>query len=464
MVLSGVLGKVSYSLGQFHYDTNGFRKNNDQNQDVYNAFVQTSLSPHTSVQAEFRYKDFERGDLPLRFDRNNFYPDQKQDDRTRSIRLGFHHAFSSDSHLIASGIYRNADYDTRNFFIKGWDFTADTDGFMGEVQHLLRWKQLHLIGGVGHFDADRTDANSFLSIPGAATKDDNHHTNFYLYSLINFPHNVTWTVGGSADFFRITTRNKDDRRVVSVLERNQFNPKFGVTWNPLPHTTVRGAVFRTLKRSLLSDQTIEPTHVAGFNQFFDDVNGTEAWRYGAAIDQRFSASLFGGVEYSRRDTDAPGFVQAEGKWRDRDWDEDLGRAYLYWTPRAWLSASVEYQYERFRRVDAFGEEGIARSNTHRVPLGISLFHPSGLRARLKTTYVDQEGDFQDRLTTEIQHGSDRFWVVDASIGYRLPNRRGLLTLDVRNLFDNRFHFQDTDPRNPTVAPERQVLFRFTLAF
>lgn len=464
-VLSGVWRKVSYSLGQFHYETDGFRKNNDQNQDVYNAFVQMSLSPSTSVQAEFRYKDFEGGDLPLRFDRNNFYPDQQRDDRTRSVRLGLHHAFAPYSRLIASGIYRNADDDTRNFELKTLNALTDTDGFMGEVQHLLRWRQVHLISGIGHFDADRSDTFSFQSIPFEMTEDDNRHTNLYLYSLINFPYKVTWTVGGSADFFKLTTRNRDDRRIVSALERNQFNPKFGVIWNPFPHTTLRGAVFRTLKRTLLSDQTIEPTQVAGFNQFFDDPNGTEAWRYGVALDQKFSTTLFGGMEFSWRDTDVPTFVQKEGKYRIRDWDEDLGRVYLYWTPRAWLAASAEYQYERFKRRKAFGEEGIAQAHTHRVPLGISLFHPSGLRARLKTTYVDQHGDFQNRFWPyDVLPGGDRFWVVDASIGYRLPHRRGLLALDVRNLFDNRFHFQDTNPRDPTVAPERQILFRLTLAF
>jgi outer membrane receptor protein involved in Fe transport len=147
-----------------------------------------------------------------------------------------------------------------------------------------------------------------------------------------------------------------------------------------------------------------------------------------------------------------------------DWREDLGRAYLYWTPRAWLAMSAEYQYEQFRRHEIAGFEGLSKATTHRVPLGIRLFHPSGFRARLQTTYVNQVGDFVSTQTNQVQHGSDQFWIVDASIGYRLPNRMGLLSLDARNLFDNRFHFQDTDPRSPTVSPERQILFRFTLAF
>ena len=56
----------------------------------------------------------------------------------------------------------------------------------------------------------------------------------------------------------------------SVEDTNQFNPKFGIIWNPFPGTTVRAAAFRVLKRTLITDQTLEPTQVAGFNQFFDD--------------------------------------------------------------------------------------------------------------------------------------------------------------------------------------------------
>ena len=58
---------------------------------------------------------------------------------------------------------------------------------------------------------------------------------------------------------------------------------------------MRAAAFRVLKRTLITDQTLEPTQVAGFNQFFDDLNGTEAWRYGGAIDQKFTDTIFGGV-------------------------------------------------------------------------------------------------------------------------------------------------------------------------
>jgi tetratricopeptide (TPR) repeat protein len=54
VVQSGVWGPFSYSIGQFHYQTDGFRKNNDLKEDIYNVFVQGMLSYNTSLQTEFR--------------------------------------------------------------------------------------------------------------------------------------------------------------------------------------------------------------------------------------------------------------------------------------------------------------------------------------------------------------------------------------------------------------------------
>ena len=113
--------------------------------------------------------------------------------------------------------------------------------------------------------------------------------------------------------------------------------------------------------------------------------------------------------------------------------------------------------------EATGEEGILEVDTHRIPLGISFFHPLGFNARLKATYIDQEGEFED-ASGMILPGDDQFWVVDASIVYRLPKRWGLITIEVRNLFDENFNFQDMDAANPGIYPERLIFGKFTLAF
>ena len=473
-------GRVSYSLGQFHYETDGFRQNNDLTQDIYNAFVQVGLSYDTSVQAEFRYTDIEKGDRDLRFFPDDFLPNRRQDQQTRSVRLGFHHAFSPRADLIASFVYSNADRKLKDrlslFPLPGLppinlelelDIDVDRGGYNAEVQHLFRSRWLNVVSGIGYLDSNRKEVQNSrivgLAFPVETVKvkkDDILHANMYTYTHINYLKNVTLILGGSVDLFE-----------ADILDRDQLNPKFGVTWNPFPETTVRGAVFRVLKRSLIADQTIEPTQVAGFNQFFDDPEGTDAWRYGFAIDQKFSQRVYAGTELSKRDLGVPflKITQTMTETREEtskvDWDEYLARAYLYWTPHPWLAASAEYQFERFERGDDF-TAGIRDVETHRLPLGINVFHPSGFNARLKATYVDQNGSFQPQgsLPGAFVDGSDRFWVVDAAVGYRFPNRRGLLTLEIRNLFDEKFRFQDTDPANPAIQPERLIFARLTLNF
>ena len=127
-----------------------------------------------------------------------------------------------------------------------------------------------LTSGVGHFSIDATERRTLdfqsITIPLPSPlppmviparrilqeeNADIQHTNLYLYSYIKLVPNVTFTVGASGD---ITSGDSP-----SFKNHSQFNPKFGVTWNPFASTTVRGAVFRTLKKTLITDQTLEPS-------------------------------------------------------------------------------------------------------------------------------------------------------------------------------------------------------------
>lgn len=161
----------------------------------------------------------------------------------------------------------------------------------------------------------------------------------------------------------------------------------------------------------------------------------------------------------------PYFFTISFNTKHDDWDEKWGRAYAYWTPREWLTAKVEYEYERFDRgLELPGEESILYLRTQKVPLSIRVFHPSGLSAGLKGTYIYQKGEFTDLNASTTWKDSDNFWVMDASITYRLPKRLGIITVEARNLLDEEFKFQDTDQANPRIYSERLILGRFTIAF
>jgi tetratricopeptide (TPR) repeat protein len=468
IVQSGVWNQLSYSIGQFHYQTDGFRKNNYLIEDIYNVFVQGMLSHKTSVQAEFRSTEKTLGDLPLNFFYRehpplDFLPYRRDKDQNRSIRIGFHHAFSPRSDLIGSFMYQDAEPRIRIYgFLDMFNIKskADQDSFSGEIQHLFRSERFNIVAGGGHFYIKQKDTNymelfsPFFDLSTGITRSHINHTNLYLYSQINYPKTVTFTIGGSGDFYH-----------GGIVNHNQFNPKFGVTWNPFPVTTLRAAIFRVFKRTLITNQTLEPTQVAGFNQFFDDADATKSWRYGAAIDQKFFKNLYGGIEYSGRNLDVPYPDPFTTEILVADWKEQLVRAYLYWTPHPWFGLSAEYQFETFDRERKF-VAGIRNVKTHRVPLGINFYHPSGFSAQLKATYINQEGRFQPLNSPPYTFisGDDQFCTVDASISYRLPKQYGLLTVGAKNLFNKSLKYQDTDPVSPSIQPKRFVFGKFTLAF
>jgi outer membrane receptor protein involved in Fe transport len=341
-------------------------------------------------------------------------------------------------------------------------YKYEADAYNAELQHLFRWNFIKTVIGAGYFSVRSEENFTFvLDLPPPTAvpdriKRDIDHTNIYLYSYINFPKNVTITAGASGDF--LEGGDKD---------REQFNPKFGITWEPFSGTTLRGGVFRTLKRTLITNQTLEPTQVAGFNQFFDDWNGTRAWNYGGAVDQKLFKSLYAGGEYLFRDLDfvwldrSTGFPVA----REEKWKEYLGRGYLYWTPHKWVGLSAEYLYERFKREPEFSL-GVKEVVTHRVPLGVNFFHPAGLSAVFKASYVNQHGSFERQTpfaTGVFEHGDDQFWLFDIAISYRLPKRLGFISVGVKNLLNKHFKYFDPDYFNPSIIPDRFIYGKITLA-
>jgi tetratricopeptide (TPR) repeat protein len=463
-VLSGIYKKASFSLGGFHFQTDGFRKNAGQNDNISNAFLQFELSPQTSIQGEYRYRNLDRGDIRLRFFPSDVFPDETNKTETQTARFGLRHAFSPDSIILSSLIYQNANFQIKENSIPQNPIFTFTDqkrpesAFSGEIQHLFRSASFNLTSGAGYAKSDgKVDITAgtifpppfdILSFPSSST--NLKHTNVYTYSYINLLKNVTFTLGASGDFASGDSPEFKDK--------HQFNPKFGITWNPFPSTTLRTAIFRVLKRKLITDQTLEPTQVAGFNQFFDDLNGTDAWRYGGAIDQKFTEIIFGGLEFSKRDMKSPFVINNIG--REQDMHESLGRSYLFWTPHPWLALRAEYIFERFKSDGSTDQP--KKLNTHRVPLGISFFHPSGFGATLNANYVNQDGRFV-LSNQDVRSGSENFWTVDAAINYRLPKRYGFITVGVTNLFDKNFKFFDRDIRNPTMQPNRAFFARLTLA-
>src|SRR6185436_11569175 len=98
-----------------------------------------------------------------------------------------------------------------------------------------------------------------------------------------------------------------------------------------------------------------------------------------------------------------------------------------------------------------------------APVTLSYFSDSGFFGSAQVVYVD--GEFHDLGS----HGYDEFAVVNASAGYRMPDNRGIVSIEALNLFDEDFQFQNRTTQldlsaAPRYAPDLTVLGRLTLNF
>jgi tetratricopeptide (TPR) repeat protein len=491
-ILSGIYKKLSFSAGYSGFKTDGFRANNSQEDQIGTAFAQVEVSPSTSVQAEVRYRKLESGDLGLRFFEDDFSLLQTEKTDGTNVRFGLRQDFGPAVTVLASYMHSNRDIDfglPNPDFGENFSIAREEKADSLEGQMLYRGPKVKVVAGAGYFDIGSVETTTFdladpvFGFTDITTGDSKiKHTNLYGYSYLNLPQGLTLTVGLSADRFdengdffsefRVPDAPSDGPLPIApppVLgERNQWNPKLGATWSLKSGTTLRAAWFKTLKRTLITDQTLEPTQVAGFNQFFDDASATKSRVYGVAVDHKFNKKVFGGVEYSRRELKVPQNLLQDGVdliLTEQSGEERQARAYLFAAPHPWLTFGAEYQYENFElSPDLFFS--FSKAKTHRLPLSARFFHPSGWSAYLGATFLKQDGEFSvvnEAGGNDYVPGKKDFWVVDAAVRYRLPKRYGFFVAGVNNLTDERSTYEATDSRNLTIRPGRVVYARVVLA-
>ncbi len=444
--VSGLKDTLAWSLGQYRFQTQGQRENNDQRQDLLNAFVQLALSPTVRLQAELRSETGKQGDLAARFDRTDFAPKLRDDTRLDTFRAGGWFALDARSELMVSAI---AGTSREHLYLTddpSYDIQDRERLQSAEVQYAQRSQGLQFLSGVSLYRNQAT-----LDYGAGPFDADTRERSVYAQAVFtNLPHRLMPLMGISWDTY--------DEPGVHV---SRVNPKLGLAWPVSDAITMRAAAFTTVKRSFVANQTLQPAQIMGFNQFFDDPNGTRTRRVGVALDHKLTSAMFVGAEASARDLDVPGFPgDPDARWRER-----FGRLYAYriFSPNA--SATLEVQGERFVRPEKkTGNEGYTRLRTVFVPLGLRLHALGNWLAGVKVTWISQQIQYQDR-NYDLVDARSNFVVTDLNAYYRLPQRIGIVSIEARNVFNRRFSYQDIDNLvSPRYAPGRVIVMRLSVAF
>jgi Flp pilus assembly protein TadD len=339
--------------------------------------------------------------------------------------------------------------------------------FRGEGQYILDTDLASVVAGsqLYYSDIDRRETSLVLEdsaglYPGLGyylrSRGENTLNSyaFYLYSSVHLTPWMDLNVGGN-----FTELDLEDLDIPpfggTTRTRSKFSPKAGLTFYPAADTLIRLAYFETLRKSSFEDTlAIEPTLVSGINQRFTDLSGAEARNFGAGIDQKLFNSTYFGVEALHRhliesfndvasvanvdyDSLTQSFGVAPGEFIEDHQDRDSVRGYVYQVLSDSFVASLEHEWSYFTHT-APSDVDYNRIALNRSSLGLRYFSTTGIFAEAVVTRRNQ-----DRLGSFLGTGDDTFWIADAKLGYRLPKRHGIVAIQVTNLFDKDFLYDQS---------------------
>lgn len=486
VVASGVYDNLSLSVGAFTYDTDGFRPNNGISHDVQNVFVQMAATENLNIQLEYRNRESEEGDLAFNFNPADFLPVNTTKREQKTMRLGLRLSAMPNSHFLLSYIDSDRDETAqKDTFGIVEDRVASEVGDQTELQYIHQFNNFSLIGGVAVSETDvNENVNIAFPFPTPPTcfappcilneipKTSTEQTRAYFYVNSSFTPNILLTLGAS--YF-----NYEETRDLSAFDEDSVSPKLGLQWAVTPDLNLRFAALKTVKPALTSNKTIEPTQVAGFNQFYDDINATESQLTAIGLDWRLSQALSLGGELTSRELDEPvfdAFAGPAGETIFEDRDESLHKLYAYWTPNNSFAVNAEVIYDLYKAdpgILTLADEIPEEVKTLSMPLSLTYFNPSRIYVTLGATYVDQEVKRgADPFVAQKAEGESDFVVADLVIGYRFEKRKGSVSLGVKNLMDkDDIMYQDDGYREfrdePSIGPyfpERAIMGRLTFSF
>jgi tetratricopeptide (TPR) repeat protein len=465
--------RVAASLSVRKLKDDGFRVNNEQSNSVYSGFVEYAPTERDTFQLNAIFADRETGDLPLRQVPTNFFPETIHT-KEWNAGLGWHHRTSPALDIAASGIWNDTKQSLT--FLNVGTGEARLKGPQLEGQMVYRQRRVTWVGGAGFFDG------TFDAGPSATA--DEKFGNIYGYAKIRGMGPVEITAGASAEGVDTPVGllpPRDSNILVTSTGFNEWrlSPKLGVTATFQSNTTLRAAVFSRLASPIGRLQTLEPTQVSGFNQFFEDVGGTHSWNYGIGVDQQFASIVFFGGSWMRRDRTIPEatcpapdpFAGCSGQPGsvvvDRTSNDDLAAVYVNVVAGKRVAISVDWDLDK-RAFDTTTMSPLFlfqdRIETQRIRPQVRVFLPIGFFASVTGSHYDQEVDQFDDLTSPVRTTVEaKFWTVDAAVGWRLPRRLGSISLEGTNLLDEQFGFYEQSLQE-NVIPTRRVSLRADFAF
>lgn len=466
LVSSG--GTSRYAFGsELTYDrTAGFRPVNDFNR-VYTGFslFKYALTSTSDMFFSYSYQQNNRGDpgaSPLVSDRTD--RNIRVFNRSHLAEVGYHHRVRPGSDVVFLFSARDIDR-----LVDDPDFLRRSTG-LGSIDvalrrsqrapnsnlqaaHLLDLEKLRLRYGMDLFEG-RSRTRDLLSFEFPSdppipvlqefqlTREEIRYRTAFVQADYDLNSRLILTLGLNYDWANDDNRLDDDQHSTARL-----NPQGGLLFSPFDQTTFRLVAARVLQTHL--QESLAPVHINGFPLDRDESEMTRTNAYHWAWDQILGSKSFLRTSAFYRDNTTPiadssGILDLSGSTYGGEvvFNRFLGDEWTMVTNYSLEHSEVPSSVRR----------------DHQVGLSMFYTHRRGFGFRVREEYFSQDGRF-GLISPQVD-----VWTTDAALSYEFPGKRGLIALEVKNLFDRRYTFLanplDRDPRQPRRNVNLLLRFSF----
>jgi len=482
-VYGGVPG-LAFDAFIGYQDDRGFRdRNGDTTTYIPIGFAKWEPTVKDSLFAGFAYADQEAGDTG---NLNNFgyqnAPGFRQFFHSRTYEVGYAHRFTpasiflayfnyapSDNHssdrtvsFIDSGIpeipfifdeqvLRRADRELLNVqlqkqlilgnhtFIGGFDYLHGHLKYRYNYWYMFSWFGFPLLSG-GFTDNYKPPDRSYT---------------FYLMDYWRIFPNLLLELGLFKDY------SKNSRTgYAQPVSTSLWSPRLGVNYQINGEHTLRLALQQHLStHNLIQPNSLIPVEVASFPWAINVDDGAIVREIGLAWEAQWNSKTYSALRLDLHRFSVPQYevdvlLQENRVWWT--WKRYFASFTVnrILTPALGLSAGVggkRFVPDPNPILQTLGQD----FSEYYGVLGLAYLHRTGWQGGIATYLVDQHLKNRD---------DNLFGLVDASIGYEFPNKRGLVQLEVTNLFNRHFYFQKEFVTFDSFYPARRIMFKLALYF
>lgn len=484
LVGSFLAGPLALSLGQYHFESVGWRDNSDQAQDIYSGFAQWQVNSSVSMQIEYSKLQWDFRDLTPDLATEAGENEGERLDRD-TLRFGAKYRSSSSNTVLLSIASRKSDDEVDSSFglIRNEGIQkSEVDSI--EIQDLLGFGRHSLILGLSYFDLDEnsisTNSASTQVNPAVTaqfSREDHAKVapeiyNMYSYFLYqagdldielglaysSISRDVTLDVSQSFLFIdnngNVVGNIPQPNGIASLeMDVDKLSPKFGLLWNAGQHQ-LKLAAFQSFRYLPKLDQSIEPTLFSGFYQLYDEEFASDSDNVALGYDYLFDSGSVLGAYLVRRFVEYDEYVvtpQVTLEEEKIEYDESIANVHyvLAVNPNVSLITSLNWERRDFAKFEAaFGQ--VSFIDRYSAPLSVRLFSEDGVSLTVEQIYYKQR--YKENDITPITE--DNSWVTNLSVKKKLAGYRGSISMGVQNLMGEESEFINYDASKLQFYPAR----------